>query len=366
MVVRNEYTPKRAVHPGEYLNEELKARGIQKKDFAKKLGIHQSNLSGYLKGDRNFTPEFSLKLQNALPSISAEEWMSLQSRYDITKVKIEKQTEDERIATAKEEALNDVINIKELLSRLNVNIFSALGRVSFISDILEKAEIPDILSIEAELNGAYKGSDKLEVDARNQRTWVLLAKIASVAEAKGLPEYNRDKGMTFCRDLSEHINNGTLKEKDIRDIARKNGIGYVRVEKLDKVPVDAYSTWVGENPIIVPTYRHNDMHKLAFDILHEMGHIILHKGMSFISIQDCDYMKQDGKELEANKFAENQLIPEDVWSRIFNAKSSVSNTMNTISRLAKENGINPNIAFARYSKETGYYKIRGLKKQKIF
>lgn len=80
--LKNRYTPKRAIHPGEILNEELLSRGMQKKTVAKELGIPSSSLSEYLKGKRNFTPEFCVKLERVVGGISANDWMRLQNRYE--------------------------------------------------------------------------------------------------------------------------------------------------------------------------------------------------------------------------------------------------------------------------------------------
>ena len=40
--------PHRAVHPSEIIKDELDARSMSKKDFAKRIGMQQSNLSRLL------------------------------------------------------------------------------------------------------------------------------------------------------------------------------------------------------------------------------------------------------------------------------------------------------------------------------
>lgn len=82
---RYRYRPKRAVHPGEILNEELKARGLKRIDVAKDMNIPQKNFVEYLNGKRDFTEEFCSKLTVILPNIPADSWIRLQKQYETVK-----------------------------------------------------------------------------------------------------------------------------------------------------------------------------------------------------------------------------------------------------------------------------------------
>ena len=55
--------PAIAIHPGEILWEELKARRISRKAFAGQLGIERSVLTSLLKGRRDFTPDLAQRLE---------------------------------------------------------------------------------------------------------------------------------------------------------------------------------------------------------------------------------------------------------------------------------------------------------------
>lgn len=365
MVERSKYTPKRAVHPGEYLDEELKARGIQKKEFATALGIPASNLSEYLKGRRTFTPDFCVKVEQALPGISSDEWMTIQNHYAITEARVKKLGEEEQAAIVRERAYDDLLNLKELFKRFGKNLYSSCERVDFLQSLLANAGIDRITDIGSSVAGAFMGSDTLAVDERNQRTWILLARFTAVTVAKDLPAYTDDSGRAFASALARGINEETISATDIQGLAQKHGIGYARLEKLEKVPVDAYSTWVGSNPVIVVSYRHNDLHKLIFDVLHEMGHILLHRGRSFLALDNHGYSKQSGAEREANKFAEDQLIPPGIWNKIYQSKTVISKTPHTIRKEAQKHNISPALALRRYAHETEFYKIKGMPHIKI-
>lgn len=123
------------------------------------------------------------------------------------------------------------------------------------------------------------------------------------------------------------------------------------------------------HPAIVVTYRHNDLDKLVFDILHEIGHIRLHitKGESFISVEN-DYSSKSKEEKEADEFANDILIPQDKWNIIMSARPdnlSPHVVVHTIAKEAEKVGISPSIAVARYKHDTRCYNIRGYRSPKI-
>ena len=68
-------------HPGEYLLDEITARGIGKMKFAKQLGLANSHLSDLIHGKRAITDELAKKLESHL-GIAAEHWLRLQENYN--------------------------------------------------------------------------------------------------------------------------------------------------------------------------------------------------------------------------------------------------------------------------------------------
>lgn len=73
------------VHPGEILGEELTARGLSGKEFAKMAGIQPTHLSAIIHGSRNITPAVADKLASVLEGISADFWLGLQKRFNTEK-----------------------------------------------------------------------------------------------------------------------------------------------------------------------------------------------------------------------------------------------------------------------------------------
>lgn len=358
--------PAIATHPGSVLKKELKARGIKQKDFAAAIGMPAPNLSELIKGKRNVTESIAIKLEEVL-GIPFQNWMNLQNRYHYVKKCHEERDAIERNAESEELSLRSRLNMPVLYKFYNIASSSISDRLDALKERL-KIDLNGLYLLEENTNGYFKRSERLRIDEINMRTWLLMA--WSEAIKSQLSEmYSPQKGLEAAKEIAKSANAGIITTAFLKDTLNKNGIIYIQVPKLDAAPIDAYSMLAGSNPAIVVTYRHNDLDKLVFDILHEIGHIILHitSEKSYISVEN-DCYSQSNEELEANRFANDTLIPPQKWSQIISTKPtnlSPHVIVHTIAKEAKKNGISATIAVARYKHETRCYNIRGYKSPKI-
>lgn len=104
MVERNDFTPFEVVHAGGILKEELKARGIKQKDFAKQIGMQSTHLSSLIKGKISISEKIAHKLEEAL-GIPAIDWLNMQNNYNYYTTKaaevVEAEVVDENVLYAK-------------------------------------------------------------------------------------------------------------------------------------------------------------------------------------------------------------------------------------------------------------------------
>jgi addiction module HigA family antidote len=73
-------------HPGEFLSEEMEARGIRQIDLANHLGLSKTEINLVVHGKRGITVPLAVMLEKIF-GISAETWMNLQVKYEIDLVK---------------------------------------------------------------------------------------------------------------------------------------------------------------------------------------------------------------------------------------------------------------------------------------
>lgn len=363
METDKQLTPARAIHPGEILREELQARAIKQRDLADKIGCTPSLLCEVIRGKRNIGEDLALKLEKAL-GISYSFWMKMQASYNYSIKMIDQRTAEERKAVSYEDSCSAIFNLKLIYKRLNLHTLSVVNRVSKLQELLSF----DLREVEAQVCGLYKHSEKRTSDNKNMLSWIILNMIA-IHKAKLPSGYQPGGALKVATEIAQMANANTLTPDELQKCLESHGIAYLHVPKLEKAPVDAYSTIINGTPVISVTYRCDDMDKLAFDVLHELCHIDRHlsDGQSFIAIHGCDY-SNDPREKEANSFARDTLIPQEVWSSIIGQSAGSINReaiLTRIAKQAKQQGISQTIAVARYKYESDWYKTSHYRSPKI-
>ena len=92
MVTRADIYPDIAIPPGEYLAEEIKARGITQKELAKRMGRPLNAINEIVRGKKAITAETALQLEDVMPEIPARFWLNLETDYQLTRALINKRT----------------------------------------------------------------------------------------------------------------------------------------------------------------------------------------------------------------------------------------------------------------------------------
>ena len=358
-------TPFRAVHPAEIIKDEIKSRSMTQKELAERMGMQAPNVTRLLKGE-NITASIAQKLEDAL-GIPADFWMRLQTQYDRDIKDIAVRDENEKAAIVAENMLSSTLNLAELYKRLKISA------VLYVQEKLQKLE--EFLGFKPleirnqefaqKLNYNYKKSDKSDVDEKNQTTWLTLAYIESRANSPQI-QFTQGNAQMAAHDIAVRAHTGKLRESEIHDILNKYGIVYSVVPKLDKTPIDAASMKVGEHPAIITTHRYNDMSRLIFNVLHELGHIEKHMyNNNEIFVSGDTYSIDSPKEREANLFAQNMLISQRLWDTMMNSGPINSlrfgNIVDRLRALSTENNLDFSIVVWRWKYESHNYQLRGTR-----
>ena len=91
MATRIENYPDVAIPPGEYLAEEIEARGLTQKDLARKMGRPANAINEIIKGKKAITAETALQLEAAMPEISARFWLNLETDFQLSRAILNRQ-----------------------------------------------------------------------------------------------------------------------------------------------------------------------------------------------------------------------------------------------------------------------------------
>jgi HTH-type transcriptional regulator / antitoxin HigA len=99
-------------------------------------------------------------------------------------------------------------------------------------------------------------------------------------------------------------------------ICAEIGIKLCYVPNLPKAPISGCARWYQDVPLIQLSARHKRYDSLWFTFFHELGHILLH-GKSEVFLEDGSYSEQNAhKEKQADDFAQNQLINNQLFKTI--------------------------------------------------
>jgi HTH-type transcriptional regulator/antitoxin HigA len=260
-------------HPGTILRGELAEAGMSQKELAVSIGKTTPVLNGILNGLRDINTEIAILLEAALPDrLTAEEWIKLQSEYDLEKKRREVA---ERTSLIKEwNTLKGIISRNSLKKKIEFGDDIA-ANLQLVYDAFGVSSIQDVEKMALRYQGCFKKSEKLQTDPINLLTWMFI-----VRNKSNTKHLTSSFSLTTLPSLRKKLNSILYENKDtairVETVCEEYGIKYIYEPKLDKVPVDGYSFWQGENPTIVMTGRLNKIDNFAFTLMHELAHIEYH------------------------------------------------------------------------------------------
>jgi len=182
-------------------------------------------------------------------------------------------------------------------------------------------------------------------------------KKAQMQEVK--TKYNKgvisDKWLRSLAELSADENGPAKAATYLRD----SGIRFIIEPQLEGTFLDGASLlWDNNEPVVAMTLRYDRLDNFWFVLFHELAHVHLHLSDQLTVIFDDLDVKIDGIEKEADAYALNGLIPEEVWRKSL-VRFSPSN--DTILNQAKTLKVHPALIAGRIRRETGrYYQFTDL------
>jgi HTH-type transcriptional regulator/antitoxin HigA len=142
------------------------------------------------------------------------------------------------------------------------------------------------------------------------------------------------------------------------EMLRGKGIALVIEPQLPHTLLDgAALLLLNTIPVIGLTLRHDRLDNFWYTLLHELGHIFLHFNhgleVGFLD-DDLDGPSTEKAEIEADNFAQSQLLPDEIWN-VSPARFARSAAL--ISNFAQSQNIHPAIVAGRIRKDRNDYRI---------
>jgi HTH-type transcriptional regulator/antitoxin HigA len=295
--------------PGEFLKEELEARGWTQTDLAEILGRPLRLVNEIISGKRGISPETAKGLGDALGT-SAQFWLNLESAYQLSRVP----SHDD--AVARRARLYDRAPIKEMIRRNWIehsqNVAVLEQRVLDFLGVKNLDEQPEFYPHAARKSSGY------EQITPAQRVWLLRSR--QLAPAVSASPFSRRR----LNDLVRQLRTLTQSPEDVRHVPRllaNMGIRLLVVEPLAGTRIDGVCFWLDDrSPVVVLSLRYDRIDYFWYTLMHELGHVRNRDGLdSDWPSLDTDIVgqraqKSGGKpqaEELADQFAVETLIPQE-------------------------------------------------------
>ncbi len=330
--------------PGEFVREELEARDWTQGDLADIMGRPVETINRLVMGKLAITPETACGLASAFGT-SAEVWLNLESAYQLSQVR------QERDVVARRARLYDMAPIKDMLKRNWIEPSASVDmmetQVAKFFDLSDIAEEPHIAA-------AARASGGLPTP---KRAWYFaVKKMAATMDVKPYTKKGLEEALRRLRDLAGH-------PQEIRHVPRvlaDAGIRLLVVQHLPRSKMDGATLWLSaKQPVIALTMRYDRIDWFWHTLGHELGHVRRGDALSLddniVGETDEDRRNKPEQERLADEFAAQLLVPQEELED-FILRTRPLYAKRKIQGFSARIGVHPGIVVGQlqYKKEIGY------------
>ena len=305
------------VPPGEYLEEVLGELGMSKDELARRMNRPAPKLSAIFKGEKAITPDTALQLEKVV-GVPAHIWTGLEAEYRLTLAREQGRAEEDRLK--KEGRLVKRFRYADLVKR---------GMVARKTQPMEKAfelqkffgvtSLENILQVrryQAAFRTGSPGNHKQSPEA--VAAWLRVGELqAQKQECSPFQERKLKKVLPRIRSLAAQ--NPEQFMEGLHSRLAGAGIALVLCPHLPRTYANGATFWMGRDKgVVMMTIRGKWSDIFWFSLFHELGHISLHSRQAiFLEGEGGDPALQ-AQEKEADRFAEDALIPRDKYDDFVN------------------------------------------------
>lgn len=294
--------PAEVFPPGEFIRDEMEARGWTQADLAEILGRPLKAVSEILTGKRAITPETAKGLGEAF-GVEAQFWMNLESAYRLSQVK------DRSGEVARRAKLYGIVPIKDMIRRHWID--DAEDVAGLEKEVLNFFDVDSVDAITSmSVTVSPRKSTNYDETTPPQLAWYCRAKrIAGTLQVSRYREENFDQLIVELLRL-------TAGEQEVRRAPRvlaEFGIRFMVIEHLPKTHIDGVALWLNQDlPVVALSMRLDRIDSFWFTLFHELGHIYYRHSQGVDDGIAGDAPQPWGElpdpERLANEFARDRLV----------------------------------------------------------
>ena len=257
-------TPAEVFPPGDFLREELEARGWTQLDLADILGVSYNTVNQIATGKRGITPDTAMALAAAFGT-TAEFWMRLEHAHQLWRNR-----QSDTRPVARRARLYEHAPVKDMIRRGWIPASESV-------DVLEASVLrfygTQSLEEEPELAYAARKSTSYSTPLTPaQKAWMVRAR--QLAQALQVAPFSPQAAEVAVEKL-RLLTHEAREARHIPRILAEAGIRFVVVEPIAGMKVDGACIWLGpDDPVVALALRYDRIDNFWFTLLHEIRHVI--------------------------------------------------------------------------------------------
>jgi HTH-type transcriptional regulator/antitoxin HigA len=353
-----ERRPVEVFPPGEFIREELEARGWTQDDLAEILGRPLRTVNEVITGKRSITPETAKGLGEALGT-SAQLWMNLESAYRLSLANSGQEVVARRAALYSQAPVRTMIKRGWIESSNNIDVLEKrLLGFYMLTDITQK---PQFCTYVARKSASYCELTPL------QNAWLFRA--YHLANAVSVTNFTKARLQNVFEQLKMFLPN----PEDIRKIPKllaEAGVKFIIIEPLPQSKIDGASFWPNSSPVLALSLRYDRIDWFWHTLVHELVHIRNEDGKNNDKFSiDTELVGESRRlnddrsayEIETDKLAIDYLIPQKELDN-FIARTQPLYSKTKIVGFANRIGVHPGIVIGQlqHRKEITYAQNREM------
>lgn len=253
-------------HPGEYIKEELEARGLNQRDLAFVLDCPEQSLTLILNGKRGVSVEMAKQLGAAL-NVSPELFVNLQRAYDLA------HAQNPNPGIAARAHMQSRYPLREMISRNWLKDGGAAEleqQLAALFGVASANEVPY-------LRHAAKKTNYEEIPPE-QLAW--LFRVKQIAHAMPVPKYSPEALLEAVDEMKKLLESPDG-ARHVPRLLAEAGVRFIIVEALPKSKIDGVAFWLNaDSPVIGLSSRFDRIDNFWFVLRHEIEHVLQKHGQA--------------------------------------------------------------------------------------
>jgi HTH-type transcriptional regulator/antitoxin HigA len=295
--------PAEVFPPGEFIREELDARGWTQGDLAQIMDRPLRLINELVAGKKQVTPETARGLSRAFGDGDPLYWMNLDAAYRLRQLE-----PDEDVSVDRRAKLYSKFPVRELMKRKWIEPSKNL-------DVVEHRVCRFFRIKNVDERPVFAHAAKaVQYDERTALQWAWLFRAKELAEGTDSSPYSERK----LREALAKLRSLLVAPEEIRQVSRilaEVGVRFVVVEFLPGAKIDGAAFWLNDTPVIALSIRFDRLDNFWFVLRHEIEHVLNRDGDGLVTI-DVELTEQLQRknallpeEIKANTAAAEFLIP---------------------------------------------------------